>query len=138
MSAESIPGEVLVAILNNPADLAIAREHHWYRIPVEAVEKRLKHYWPPAWVAFYQTKAFGTEAYGIKYYTQVIKFESVRRSQLFPDEPLSATSHKLYFKLHLASLEQLPQRIDSPRRRRITFIPTTLPRLITATDINDL
>ena len=27
-------GEVLVAIMNNPLDFAIARDQHWYRIPV--------------------------------------------------------------------------------------------------------
>jgi hypothetical protein len=137
-SFTSRPGEVLVAIINNLVDLAIAREQCWYRIPVETVEKRLKRYWPPAWVAFYQTKVFEAEAYSINYYAQVIEITNVRRSQLFPDDFTSKTSHKLYFKLQLAPLKQLPNRIYSPRYHRITFIPTTFTQLMTAVEINDL
>jgi hypothetical protein len=35
-------GEVLVAIMNDPTDFAIARERHWYRIPVYSVRRFLK------------------------------------------------------------------------------------------------
>lgn len=34
--------QVLIAIINNRRDLAIARKQHWYRIPVYSVEKFLK------------------------------------------------------------------------------------------------
>ena len=27
--------EVLVAILNNPSDFEVARDKHWYRVPVD-------------------------------------------------------------------------------------------------------
>jgi hypothetical protein len=40
-------GEVLVAIMNDPADFAIAQEQHWYRIPVYSVKRFLKERWPP-------------------------------------------------------------------------------------------
>jgi len=33
---------VLVAIMNNLLDFAIARDQYWYRIPVHVVEDRLK------------------------------------------------------------------------------------------------
>ena len=49
-------GELLVAIMNDRRDMAIAREKGWYRIPVRSVENRLKDRWPPQWLAFYQTK----------------------------------------------------------------------------------
>ncbi|MFQ5594005.1 MAG: hypothetical protein ACE5HA_07625 [Anaerolineae bacterium] len=65
-------GEVLVAIMNNLLDFAIARDHHWYRIPVRSVENLLKERWPPQWLAFYQTKVFGDEAYAAIYCTQVL------------------------------------------------------------------
>ena len=45
-------GEVLVAILNNLLDFAVARDEHWYRIPVDSAHKRLRERWPPQWVAF--------------------------------------------------------------------------------------
>jgi len=35
-------GEVLVAIMNNLLDFAIARDQHWYRIPVRSVARWLK------------------------------------------------------------------------------------------------
>ncbi len=47
----AIRGEVLVAILNNLLDFAVARDQHWYRIPTSSVHKWLKGRWPPEWVA---------------------------------------------------------------------------------------
>lgn len=131
-------GEVLVAILNHPHDLEIARDHHWYRIPVESVEQRLKKYWPPDWIAFYQTKIFGSEAYSIRYYAQIKSIQKTARQALFPTEPVSPKSEQQYYRLILSSLEGLPQSIISVRRRRITFIPTTLVQLMTAIEIQDL
>ena len=52
----SADGEVLVAIMNNPLDFAIAQDRHWYRVPVSSAEKWLKGQWPPQWLAFYQTQ----------------------------------------------------------------------------------
>jgi hypothetical protein len=47
-------GEVLVTIMNNPLDMMIARDQHWYRIPVQSVDNMLRDHWPPQWLAFYQ------------------------------------------------------------------------------------
>jgi hypothetical protein len=60
-------GEILVAIINNRLDFNVAYEQHWYRIPVNNAKKLLKDRWPPQWIAFYQTKIFGPEAYSINY-----------------------------------------------------------------------
>jgi hypothetical protein len=78
----SARGEVLVAILNNHRDFAIARDSHWYRIPVASVDKWLKTRWPPEWLAFYQTKAFGPEKHAVNYYARVLYIRQVRRWQL--------------------------------------------------------
>ena len=131
-------GEVLVAILNRPQDFTIARDQHWYRIPVESVEKYLRPYWHPEWLAFYQPKAFGQDAYRIRYYAQVLTIETVLRQALFPAEPETDHSQKQYYKLTFSSLEELPEPIVSLRQRRITFIPTTLVQLMTALDVQDL
>ncbi|MCK4315149.1 MAG: hypothetical protein KAX24_05200, partial [Anaerolineae bacterium] len=80
-------GEVLVAILNNLLDFAVARDQHWYRIPVGSVHKWLKDRWPPRWLAFYQTKVFGSEAFAVNYYARVLGVRQVYRWQLFPDQP---------------------------------------------------
>jgi hypothetical protein len=131
-------GEVLVAIINHPSDLEIARKQHWYRIPVESVKKHLKKYWQPEWIAFYQTKQFGWEACAIRYYAQVRAVEIVQRQDLFPEEGETLKSRKQYYKLMLSALEELPEPIVNSRRRRITFIPTTLVQLMTAIEIKDL
>ncbi|MBF2028359.1 MAG: hypothetical protein IGS48_16595 [Oscillatoriales cyanobacterium C42_A2020_001] len=132
-------GEVLVAIMNNRADWAIASEQHWYRIPIEQVEKlKQRNQWPPKWLAFYQTKAFGDEAHAVTYYAEVIDMREVSRVELFPLEAQTAKSHTRYYKLEFATLQRLSHPIKSQRLRRITFIPTTLEKLHRATQIEEL
>jgi len=131
-------GEVLVTIMNNPVDFAIARDQHWYRIPISSVTKWLKKSWPPGWLAFYQTKIFGPEAYAINYYAKVVNIQSVYRWQLFPNQPADKKSNQRYYQLFIETLQQLPKPILSRRLRRIVFIPTTWEKFISAIEINDL
>lgn len=131
-------GEVLVAILNNVQDMKIACEQHWYRIPVESVEKFLKQHWAPEWLAFYQTKVFGDEAYAVNYYARVQNICKVCRCELFPDEVPNEKSQKQYYKLEISELQRLEVSVGSDRCRRIHFIPTTLEKLKTAVTISDL
>lgn len=131
-------GEVLVAIMNNLLDMGIARDQHWYRIPVQSVDNLLKDRWPPRWLAFYQTKAFGSEAYAVNYYARVLDIRKVFRWQLFPDEPHDEKALRRYYQLLLSPLQRLPRPILSRRRRRIIFIPTTWQKFINAAEINDL
>lgn len=131
-------GEVLVAIVQRALDLSYAREQHWYRIPVGSVEKRLKDRFPPQWLALYQTKAFGTEAYAVNYYAHVEKISVVTRRELFPDEPNDEKAQRRYYKLALGEMQRLPRPILSRRLRRIAFIPTTLDKFSNAVEINDL
>jgi very-short-patch-repair endonuclease len=131
-------GEVLVAIMNNLLDMAVAREQHWYRIPVSSVRKWLQDRWPPQWLAFYQTKAFGDEAYSVRYYARVLTIRRALRHELFPDQPRDERSLRRYYQLFLEPLQRLPEPIWSRRRRRIVFIPTTWAKFIAAVEINDL
>ncbi|MCG2767894.1 MAG: endonuclease domain-containing protein [Anaerolineae bacterium] len=131
-------GEVLVAIMNNLLDFAIARDKHWYRIPVRSANNLLKDRWPPRWMAFYQTKVFGEEAHAVSYYARVLEIRQVSRWQLFPEEPYEEKSEKRYYQLILSPLERLPGPILSPRWRRIVFIPTTWLKFTRAAEINDL
>lgn len=131
-------GEVLVAIMNNLLDFIIARDQYWYRIPVHVVEDRLKERWPPQWLAFYQTKVFGSEAYAVNYYAHVLDIRKVFRWQLFPDQPRDQRGQQRYYQLWLSPLQRLPQPIFSRRWRRIIFIPTTWQKFINAVEINDL
>lgn len=128
----------LVGIINTRLDLEIARDRRWYRIPVEQTEKRLKKRWPPQWLAFYQPKAFGQEAYRVNYYARVENIRQVFRWELFPELPRDAKSEQRYCKLELSPLQRLKEPILSRRWRRIVFISTTLQKLQSATEINDL
>jgi very-short-patch-repair endonuclease len=131
-------GEVLVAIMNNPLDFVVARDHHWYRIPIRSVENLLKGRWPPQWLAFYQTKIFGSEAYAVNYYARVLDIRKVFRWQLFPDQPHDERAQRRYYQLLLSPLQQVPRPILSRRWRRIVFIPTTWQKFVNAVEINDL
>lgn len=132
-------GEVLIAVMNSWVDWDIVRSQCWYRIPTIQVEKlKQQGYWSPQWLAFYQTKVFGTEAYAIQYYARVNQIGEVYRWELFPDQPRNAKSEQRYYKLELSPLETLPQPIGSQRLRRIAFIATTWEQFTTARAIEDL
>jgi hypothetical protein len=133
-------GEVLVAIMNNHSDWAIAQEQRWYRIPIEQVEKlqHRKQWLPPKWLAFYQTKVFDHEAYTISYYAEVEVVQEVSRQDLFPNEEISAKSQNRYCKLELKPIQKLTASIRSDRPCRLTFIATTWEKLTTAQAIRDL
>ena len=138
MKGMSERSEVLVAIVNNERDFAIIRDWNWYRIPVSSARKWLKDRWPPQWLAFYQTKVFGDEAYAVNYWARVLDIRTVRRWQLLPDEPSHNRSDHRYYQLILEPLQKLPQPILSRRLRRIVFIPTTWQKFVNAVEINDL
>jgi very-short-patch-repair endonuclease len=132
-------GEVLVAIVNNLEDMRLAREAGWYRIPVASAQKWLNERWPPRWLALYQTKIFGPEAYAVNYYAPVQDIRLVSRHELFPNTPRNhPKANRRYYQLMLGELQPLPQPIISRRLRRLVFIPTTYEKFETAIEINDL
>lgn len=131
-------GEVLVAIMNNPLDMVVARDRHWYRVPISSAETMLRNRWPPQWLAFYQTQIFGAEKYAVNYFARVDELRRARRWELFPDEPRDEKSEREYWQVIIGPLQRLPRPIVSRRWRRIAFIPTTLAKLHTAEEVNDL
>jgi very-short-patch-repair endonuclease len=125
----------LVAVVNNPRDMEIARTEGWYRIPVKHAPQRLG----ADYLAFYQTGAFGEdERWRVNFYAPVRRVRCLRRRDLLPDEPDHPRADDEYYKFELGPLARLPYPIPSRRLRRITFIPTTLKRLLSAQEINDL
>lgn len=136
--SRSAGDQVLVAVLNNAPDLKTATEASWYRIPIPSAEKWLSHRWPPHWLAFYQTKAFGPEAFAINYYARIREIRTATRQQLFPGEPPGPKSTQHYFQFLLEPLQKLQVPIPSKRWRRIVFIPTTWGKFTHAEEINDL
>ncbi len=132
-AAQSMRGELLVAIMRDQRDFQILREQHWYRIPTAKAPPRL-----PDWLAFYQTAEFGEEAYAIRYYGRVGEVRHAFRYELFPDEPEYDKTNREYFQFCLEGIQILDIPILSRRWRRIVFIPTTWSKFVHAAEINDL
>ena len=126
--------QVLVVVMNNRRDFEIARERGWYRIPLQ----RAPHQVGADYLAFYQTKAFGAERWAVNYYAPVRRYQIVTRAELLPEEAGHPRADDRYYKVEIGPLQRLPHPIPSRRLRRITFIPTTLRRLLSAQEINDL
>ena len=132
-----IPDEtpVLVVVLNDAADLARARDLGWYRIPLAHAPRRVA----ADYLAFYQTGAFPPdERWAVRWLAPVRGYGTAARRELIPAEPNHPRADERYHRIDLGALEPLPRPIPSRRLRRITFIPTTLARLLEADEINDL
>ncbi len=125
---------VLVAVINNPRDLEIARLLGWYRIPLRTAPKVIG----VDYLAFYQTGAFGDEKWRIQYLAPVRGHELTIRSELLKTEPDHPRAREEYYKIQLGPLETLPQPVLAGTWRRITFLYTTGEYLLHAHTINDL
>lgn len=139
LNLEDLPApghqRVLVAVLPAPADLTRAEEEGWYRVPVARAPAQMA----ADYLAFYQTGAFApADRWQVALLAAVRRVGIVRRLELLPAEPLHPHAQDLYYRIELGPLWRLPRPILSRRLRRITFIPTTLARLLSAGEINDL
>ncbi len=136
--ASLLPGPyttVLVALLKEPRDLDIARDEHWYRIPVRRLPRRAV---GAPILAFYQPKAFGQERWAVRYYALAQRWAEARRIDLLPGEPDHPRAHEPYYQVWLGPLQTLPRPIASRRWRRVTFIVTHWQRLLEAEAVEDL
>lgn len=125
---------VLVAVVNDPRDLEIARLLGWYRIPLRTAPKVIA----VDYLAFYQTGAFGEVKWQIQMVAPVLGHELTTRAELLHDQPDHPRAHEEYYKLQLGPLEQLPKPVLAEKWRRITFLYTTGEYLLQASTINDL
>src|SRR5206468_3446257 len=100
--------------------------------------KWLRPRWPPSWIAFYQTKVFGAEAFAINYYARVLDIREAFRRELVPDEQKHPHAADRYHQMLLGPLQRLPAPIRSRRWRRIVFIRTTWRKFNVAAEINEL
>jgi hypothetical protein len=124
---------VLVCLVNNPADLAIARWDHWYRLPLRHAPTDL-----PEVLAFYLNAAFEDERYTIQEYARVRGHELARRRDLFPEQPEHPRAAEVYYKLMLDPLRRLAHPIPALKLRRFSFIQSTGDRLLRALDVSEL
>ena len=125
---------VLVAVMNEPRDLEIARLLGWYRIPLRSAPKVIA----VDYLAFYQTAAFGAEGMAIQYIAPVRGHELTTRADLFKDEPNHPRASHEYYKLQLGPVERLPRSLSARKWRRITFFYTIGEYLLAAGSVQDL
>jgi hypothetical protein len=125
---------VLVAVLNDPRDLEIARVLGWYRIPLRTAPKVVS----VDYLAFYQTGVFGERRWQIEYIAPVRGVELTTRLELLQDEKDHPRAKEEYYKVQLGPLEALPHPIQAGDWRRITFLYTTGEYLLSARIVNDL
>jgi hypothetical protein len=136
MSTEISPTSlILVAVMNNPRDLEIARLLGWYRIPLRSAPKVIA----VDYLAFYQTTAFGGEGkWRIEYVAPVRGHELTTRAELLRDEPDHPRARHEYYKVQIGPLIAMPHPILAKAWRRITFFYTTGEYLLVANTIEEL
>jgi len=127
---------VLVVVLNNAADFARARDEGWYRIPQRRAPRRIG----ADFLAFYQTGAFRgqPEAQTISFVAATRRYRLMQRRELLPDEVTHPRADEYYYRIDIGPLQRLERPVPATNFRRITFIHTTMARLLTATDVKDL
>lgn len=125
---------ILVAVINNPRDLEIARLLGWYRIPLRTAPKVVA----VDYLAFYQTGAFGEDKWRIQTVAPVRGHELTTRAELLREEPDHPRAGEEYYKIQLGPLDKLPKPILASTWRRITFLYTTGEYLCAANTVNDL
>jgi hypothetical protein len=125
---------ILVAVMNNPRDLEIARVLGWYRIPLRTAPKVVA----VDYLAFYQTSAFGEDKWRIDCIAPVLGHELTTRGELIRDEIDHPRSNEEYYKIQLGALEKLHHPILAEKWRRITFVYTIGEYLLKAKIVNDL
>lgn len=127
---------VLVVVLNNALDFARAQNEGWYRIPQRRAPRRIG----ADFLAFYQTGAFRDqpEAQTISFIAATRRYRLMRRCELLPDELDHPRAEEYYYRIDIGPLQRLERPVPATNFRRVTFIHTTMARLLTATDVKDL
>ena len=125
---------VLVAIVPSLRDWALIQEEHWYRIPLARAPQRIA----ASYLAFYHPACFTETRWTIPYYAPIERYRVAPRRALLPGEPNHPRAEALYYCLEIGDLIALPRPIPSARLRRLTFIMTTLSRLLSAREVSDL
>jgi very-short-patch-repair endonuclease len=129
--------DALVAFVKDGATFERVVDERWYHLPLSKA--------PPALragqiqtIAFYLPKSFGADAFHVTYAAPLLATTILPRRALFPHEPDHPRAEVEYLRLSLGAMERLPRPIPSRRLRRIVVFVTTLAKLETATEINDL
>ena len=116
---------VLVAVVNNVADLQRAAAQGWYRIPQRRAPRRIG----ADYLAFYQTGAFKAqeEAQTVTYYAPTRRYQLLTRRELLPEEANHPRADDFYFRIELGPLQRLATPIPSATMRRVTTSRPSMP-----------
>ena len=127
---------VLVAVMNNREDWRRVAEEGWYRIPQRRAPRRIG----ADFLALYQTGAFrrSGEAHTVTYFAPTRRYQLLTRAEMMPQEADHPRAQDYYFRVEVGPLERLMRPVPAATMRRITFIHTTLARLLHADDVRDL
>jgi len=126
----------LVGVVPRKNLWSVIQNQRWYHIPIESAPRNALQI---KYISFYFPLAFGKKfEYPGTHYAPVLKIDTVKRIQLFPEEFKHFRRDDDYYQFHLGEIKKLPQPITGRRRRKIVHIPTTLQKLFTAKEINDL
>jgi len=129
---------VLVAVINNEADLQRATTEGWYRIPQRTAPRRIG----ADYLALYLTSGAtgkGNEgAHCVAWYAAIRRYRLTTRRDLIPAEPDHPRASDAYFRIDIGPLQRLANPVPAASYRRLTFIHTTLERLMTARDVTEL
>jgi hypothetical protein len=134
--AETRRRTVLVAVLNNQKDLQRAAEEGWYRIPQRRAPRRIG----ADYLAFYMTSGCSEagEAHTVAYFAPVRRYQLLTRRDLLPEESDHPRANEYYYRIEIGPLQRLEHPVPARSYRRVTFIHTTLDRLLAAGDVLDL
>lgn len=134
--AEAARRTVLVAVINNALDLRRAADEGWYRIPQRRAPRRIG----ADFLAFYLTSGSGVSglAHTIPYFAPTRRYQLLTRAELLPAEGSHPRAQDYYYRIAIGPVEQLEQPVPARSYHRVTFIHTTMARLLTAEDILDL
>ncbi len=134
--AEARRRTVLVVVVNNAADFTRAAVEGWYRIPQRRAPRRIG----ADYLAFYQTAAFQNqpEAQTISFIAPTRRYRLLTRAELLPDEADHPRAQDYYYRIEVGALQRLERPVPATTFRRITFIHTTLERLLAAADVKEL
>lgn len=127
---------VLVAVLNNAEDFRRAAEEGWYRIPQRRAPRRIG----ADFLAFYQTAAFREqgEANTVTWFAPTRRYSLVTRRDLLPAETDHPRAADYYYRIDVGPLQRLQESIAAGSFRRVTFIHSTVERLLAAREVVDL
>jgi hypothetical protein len=133
---------VLIGVITRVRDWAIARQHGWYRVPVEGMPRAaggldgLAVDYVALFLGRTAARAFGRS--GVYAYAAQRGVELARRRDLLPDEAEHPRADALYYRIALDTLMPRTPPLLNPHGRRFAFILTSGERFVAAACIADL